>query len=33
VFLISGEALKDSKAVLQLEQDLLADLTLERAAA
>jgi [protein-PII] uridylyltransferase len=33
VFIISGEALADSKAVLQLEQDLLADLALERAAA
>jgi [protein-PII] uridylyltransferase len=33
VFLISGQALADSKTVLQLEQDLLADLTLERAAA
>jgi len=28
VFLISGEVLKDSKAVLQLEQELLEDLTL-----
>ena len=33
VFLISGPALADSKTVLQLEQDLLAELTLERAAA
>jgi [protein-PII] uridylyltransferase len=33
VFLISGAGLGDSKTVLQLEQDLLADLTLERAAA
>jgi [protein-PII] uridylyltransferase len=32
VFLLSGEALKDSKAVLQLEQDLLEDLTLPEAA-
>jgi [protein-PII] uridylyltransferase len=32
VFLISGEALKDSKSVLQLEQELLADLTVERVA-
>ena len=32
VFLISGEALKDSKAVLQLEQDLLEELTLPEAA-
>ena len=31
VFLVSGEALKDSKAVLQLEQDLLEDLTLPEA--
>ena len=29
VFLISGEALKDSKSVLQLEQELLSDLTVE----
>ena len=33
VFLISGPALADSKTVLQLEQELLAELTLERAAA
>ena len=33
VFLISGEALSNSKTVLQLEQDLLADLTLQQAAA
>jgi [protein-PII] uridylyltransferase len=33
VFLLSGETLKDSKAVLQLEQDLLEDLTLPEAAA
>ena len=33
VFLISGPALADSKTVLQLEQDLLAELSLERAAA
>jgi [protein-PII] uridylyltransferase len=33
VFLISGESLKDSRAVLQLEQDLLAELTLQQAAA
>jgi len=33
VFLISGPALADSKTVLQFEQDLLAELTLERAAA
>jgi [protein-PII] uridylyltransferase len=33
VFLISGAGLGDSKTVLQLEQDLLAELTLERAAA
>jgi [protein-PII] uridylyltransferase len=31
VFLISGESLKDSRAVLQLEQDLLAELTLPAA--
>ena len=33
VFLISGEALSNSKTVLQLEQELLADLTLQQAAA
>ena len=32
VFLLSGEALKDSKTVLQLEQDLLEELTLPEAA-
>jgi [protein-PII] uridylyltransferase len=32
VFLISGEPLSKSKAVLQLEQDLLAELTLQQAA-
>jgi [protein-PII] uridylyltransferase len=32
VFLISGEALSDSKTVLQLEQDLLEELTLREAA-
>ena len=31
--MLSGPALADSKTVLQLEQDLLAELTLERAAA
>jgi len=32
VFLISGEALRDAKTVLQLEQDLLQELTLQQAA-
>jgi [protein-PII] uridylyltransferase len=32
VFLISGETLADSKAVLRLEQELLAELTLPQAA-
>ena len=33
VFLVSGEALSNAKTVLQLEQELLQDLTLQQAAA